>query len=269
MIMTKGAMLRGYLRSDARRAFGGSGFWICILVTALVQWNTIGTEFSYDEAQLTSAVHLFRLSAEVGTMQWLMPCVAAMAYSTAFFGEWNSRYCRMTLIRGNETCYAISKLIVCAGAAFLAVFLGMLLFVGALSVFCPFSQASDAQWLPCSFGNWLNEGKPQLMVFAQCVVRGMGAALWAVAALAVSALFPNRFVILLFPILLYYAWEHADGWIWANFNGFITLRYLELSNTKLMSPARAFLRAILTFGTFTLLWAVAFRAGLRWRLRNG
>ena len=269
MVTRKSAILRGYLISDIHRVLGGGGFWLCIAITVIAQWITIGNEFSMEDAQLTSVVYLFRFSAEIGSLQWLMPCVAAIAYSTAFYGEWHTRYCTMTLIRGNETHYALSKLIVCAGAAFFAVLFGMLLFVGSLSICFPFAQANDEQWLPCSFGYWLSGGKPLQMILAQCLVRGMGAALWAVAALAISSLFPNRFVILLFPILLYYMIEHVDGWIWANFKDYITLRYLELSNTKLLAPANAFLRAFATFGSFTLLWAGVFWAGLRWRLRNG
>lgn len=256
--------------SDARRAFMGGGFWLCILLTMLSQLLPISKELGIP----ADVMYYYRLSAETGSMQWLMPCIAAIAYAQAFFTDTHTRFSRMLLLRCSRRVYIFSKLVICQATACCAVMLGMFLFLCYLSIGRTFMEyrnnAVSLQWALSSFGELLTQGRPYLFVFAQITLRGMGAALWATASLAVSAYIPNRFMILLSPVILYYAWEHLDAFIASHFvQGYPGVRYLELGITHFMQPTQALVNSAGVLVPLTLMWSLVFAIGAQRRLCHG
>ena len=262
---------RGFFASDLHRSLFSGGFVLCVLSVFLVQVQPIAADMMLEGA---TVIYLYRLSAETGSMQWIMPCVAAIVYSTSFYVDWHTRYHRMMLTRGERRSYIVSKLIVCQLASFVAVFLGMAVFIGFLCVRFPladYAKGGDViAWAESSFGQLLLDGKPYLFMLAQCLMRGLGAALWGTAALAVSAFIQNRFVILLSPIILYYVWEYIDAYLARTlFPGYRGVRYLELGITNYLSPIDALFHTAGVLILMLAIWSGVFAFGSGRRLQNG
>lgn len=204
--------LKRLLFMDLQRAFFGIRFWaLAAGVTALYFCNTLSESLFMDHFALQDSV-MSAIGIARGTFfTQMMLILAVLAYGTSFCEDWKNRNIRNIIVRSNPVSYAASKMISCAVSAFAVLFVGNLLFV-LLEGILTQSMTGNGADVPAvenlqqlstfdqlkvqhQFGTW---------IVVQAARNALEGTIFAVLSLALSTALTNPFVILTFPIFLYF-----------------------------------------------------------------
>ena len=146
-------------------------------------------------------MYLFRLSCSYGFYVFFFLC-AAIPYAASFLADTENHYLQLLLKQMPPAAYSLSRCLAVAVSGFLAVSAAMGLFLLFLWLQYPF-QTSDA----ISYSGWaslIEDGNPILYLLINVWLTGATGGVFAVLALALSTKVKNSFVVLTFPVLLYY-----------------------------------------------------------------
>lgn len=185
----------GCLRADIKRTVTGAGFYLAFVLTAVIQIQGAAEDLVFSDVDI---LYLFMLSANTGKMQWLMPVVATLAFSSAFFEDIHSKFFRCQLMRVGRKAYLLSKLLICFLSTFLAVAGGVLLYVVFLSTQYPLllQQPCDfEEMILSSAGLLLQYGRIIPYVILSVSFRAVAAAMWAMLGLCISTVAGSRLTI--------------------------------------------------------------------------
>lgn len=150
----------------------------------------------------SNVMYLFRLSCSYGFYVFFFLC-AAVPYAASFLADTENHYLQLVLKQVPPAAYSLSRCLAAAISGFLAVSAAMGLFLLFLCLQYPF-RTSDY----ISYSGWaglIEAGKPVLYLLLSVWLTGATGGVFAVLALALSTGVKNSFVVLSFPVLLYYA----------------------------------------------------------------
>lgn len=184
------------LRIDLFRSVCSPRFLIAVLCYALFLCINLPKE-----TWPSNVMYLFRLSCSYGFYVFFFLC-AAIPYAASFLADTENHYLQLLLKQMPPATYSLSRCLAVAVSGFLAVSAAMGLFLLFLWLQYPF-QTSDA----ISYSGWaslIEDGNPILYLLINVWLTGATGGVFAVLALALSTKVKNSFVVLSFPVLLYY-----------------------------------------------------------------
>lgn len=204
--------LKRLLLMDLQRAFSGIRFWaLAAGVAALYFCNTLAESIFMDHFMLQESV-MAAISISRGTFfTQMMLILATLAYGDSFCEDWKNRNIRNVIVRSNPAAYAVSKMISCAVSAFAVLFVGNLLFVLLEGVLTQnmngdensITAAENLQQLS-AFDQLKVQHKYGIWIGMQAARNALEGTVFATMALTLSAVMTNPFVVLTFPIFLYF-----------------------------------------------------------------
>lgn len=260
----------GMLRSDARRALSGLGFWLCIAFSAFAVLQPIWKEmfvqagFAVDGRDV---IDMFTLSSGMG-MQTIQIVVGAGVYACSFAQDWERRFFRPLLLRSGKAAYIASRVLVLAASTYVAVVLGQMLALLIASYILPFYKPALLHDRNGGI-ELVDAGRPFLYCYFLIHQRATYITLWALLALAVSTLVQNRFVVLFTPMLTYFLFSLLEAvvtWpVWAG--GSLALESIVQggNSTAIAAVGLLYLRA----APLLFLFLAATVAGMERRLKRG
>ena len=184
------------LRIDLFRSVSSPRFLIAVLCYTLFLCINLPKE-----TWPSNVMYLFRLSCSYGFYVFFFLC-AAIPYAASFLADTENHYLQLLLKQMPPATYSLSRCLAVAVSGFLAVSAAMGLFLLFLCLQYPF-QTSDA----ISYSGWaslIEDGNPILYLLINVWLTGATGGVFAVLALALSTTVKNSFVVLSFPVLLYY-----------------------------------------------------------------
>ena len=184
------------LRIDLFRSVSSPRFLIAVLCYTLFLCINLPKE-----TWPSNVMYLFRLSCSYGFYVFFFLC-AAIPYAASFLADTENHYLQLLLKQMPPATYSLSRCLAVAVSGFLAVSAAMGLFLLFLWLQYPF-QTSDA----ISYSGWaslIEDGNPILYLLINVWLTGATGGVFAVLALALSTKVKNSFVVLSFPVLLYY-----------------------------------------------------------------
>lgn len=157
-------------------------------------WNTGIQEY-------TDAIYLYGLALGGGTFVVTTGILPLFPFATSFANEWNNRATSFWIIRSGIRQYAVSKILASAVSGFLTTTIGMIIFICLLRFRIPLLIESS---IDNAYESLLREELPVYYLFFHITHISLTAALFAIIALWVSTYFPNKFVALAAPLVLYF-----------------------------------------------------------------
>lgn len=189
------------LRADFRRVFSSFGLYATILCTFLVFLLSVSEEIQLVAgSEGASVCYFFNAVNSFNSLADIMLIVATLPFALSFCEDWKNKYYRALLIRSNISSYCWARALVCFIATFLAVFLGLMLFIGVLSIWFPIAVAGDGEY--GIFRVFIQNGQPIFYLIFLCVIRGFASAFWSIVSLTFSAYIANVFVALTAPLIV-------------------------------------------------------------------
>ena len=198
--------LRRALKVDLHRAVFSRTFLLTVLL--LMGWLFFNLLF-YTENVWTRVDIVTQLnSATSGAfgLAELLLAIATVPYAWSYLQDRNSGFEAQALQRVGFRAYGFSKILSVGLSAFLAAITSIALFLGILYArgldVLPSHPLSESGYFLI-----IPNGGVFLYYLVHAVVTGLGAAMAAVVALAVSTMVPNVYVALMSPLLWYYIYQ--------------------------------------------------------------
>ena len=211
-------MTKRVLAMDIRKAICSKGFALTAILVLLL--------YMLDGAEMLAGggcdvLSLYMLISTIGSLHWLVPCVGVLAYGASYISERESHVTKYIQLRCGCLRYSISKIISCFLSAALATSLGIYAFLGiACAAGMPFAQAqfltsyvSSADSI--SLFSLIRDGHYLPFVILRVSLTGATAGFWAVFGLAVSAVWPSKYIALAAPAFVAYFKDNIYAWIGA------------------------------------------------------
>lgn len=184
--------------TELRQALFSIRFLLCTCsVTLIMLFPILGT----DTQIYTSVVYLYGLALGGSTYVLLVGILPLFPFATSFATEWNNRAISFWIIRTGVKNYTVSKLITNAFVGFLTTAIGMILFTLILRIKFPFfvDMHSDNAYVPLLYMDM-----PISYLFFHITHVSLTSILFATIALWISTYFPNKFITLAAPLVLYF-----------------------------------------------------------------
>ena len=189
------------LRVDFRRVFSSFGFYATVLCKFLVFLLSASEEIQLVAgSEGASVYYFFNAVNSFNSLADIMLIVATLPFALSFCEDWQNKYYRSLLIRSNISSYCWARALVCFLTTFLAIFLGMMVFIGVLSIWFPITAPGDGEF--DIFKVFALNGKPMVSLTFFCVIRGFASAFWSIVSLTFSAYIANVFVALTAPLIV-------------------------------------------------------------------
>lgn len=199
-----------YLKMDLYRAFFSWKCPLCILTVALCfYWGGKSNTVSY----IPEGVLEMLSKAFFGGMTWLalVPCV--FVYGDCLCEDYERKFFRTAIQRGNSKAYLNSKFVCCFLSAYTTMCLGFLLSCFFAGLFQPFFTSEYTYDCLCQtlFGSLLRDGNGVLYEIAIGLLYSLQAGILAVASMALSMWYPNRLLVYAMPVFLFYVIDALTG----------------------------------------------------------
>lgn len=129
-----------------------------------------------------------------------------LVYSTMFCEEYNSGYIKQIVLRIGGRRYLLSRILATAvsGAATLGVSM-FLLSAFLLAIGVPSTKENAYMFKSLIWGPYVDIAGGALVLLAKTVLASLFGAVWALVALWISTIMPNRYVTLIAPFAIYQA----------------------------------------------------------------
>lgn len=201
------------------------------------------------QAAVADVVYHLEIFFGLDAYRKIIAVMSALPFAANFAEEWKSSVTASCVTRKNVAKYACSNVAFCWVSSFLAVFLGMMLFVGVYTIFLPLYEFDpNPKFTP--YGIFLDMEMPLLYVLARIAVFSASCAMWSVMGMLLSAFFPNKYIAICSPFVASYAIER----ITMQFPNALDLHQISLS--YLDSKANPPLSFLYSIGIFALISAV-------------
>lgn len=136
----------------------------------------------------------------------IIAVMSALPFAANFAEEWNSSVTANCITRKNVGKYAGTNVVFCWITSFLAVFLGMMIFVEIYTFILPLYKPNPNPKVT-PYGIFLDSGMPIIYVLARVAVFAASCAMWSVMGMALSAFFPNKYIAICSPFVASYVIE--------------------------------------------------------------
>ncbi len=200
----------------------------------------------------------------IGIYRKAMTVFAALPFAANFADEWTNGVSVSCVSRRGVKRYAAANFLFCAVSAWLTVFLGMMVFCGLYSLVVPFYEP-DGNPHGSLFGWLLDEGRGEIYLTLRILVFSVSCAMWAAMGMALSALFPNRYVAVSAPFVASYVVERVT----IQFPDRLNLWYLSISAVSFESDLLGLLYCVGMFLAISAACGIVFGYLVRRRVQNG
>lgn len=197
----------------------------------------------------------------------LIVIFAALPGVTGFYDDWKHQYIKNIVLRTGKRTYIISKMIVCVTSSFIVVFIGILLFLGALIIAgVDYSGihriGSLDEVMP--YGTLLYE-QPFLYVCSIVSIYAASMSVWVAGGLMISAYIPNSFVAVCSPLIFSYLLEEITAFFPPCVNIYLLAKGSDILGKNAVC---SYLYTIFIFGLLILGAGYIFGKRVRRRLGN-
>lgn len=197
--------MKGYLKMDVKRAvLSMRWIWAVIGVCAVLQLSLPETRGNAD------VLYLFQIafSSELLTLNFVF---GTFTYATSICEDFERKYIRLEIHRGDIWHYVISKTLICFAASVVTTALGVMLFI-ILNHFRypfkgPFLTTQNTFELLANyggFGNLLQQGRFYAYFLLSGIQFGLLSGALSVCAMFFSLFFKNKIMIYALPSIIYY-----------------------------------------------------------------
>lgn len=206
---------RRAITMDFRQMLSAPGFYAAVagvvLLCFLCSWEYLRTGPVVNSSVGYDVIYFFELLVNLSMFKKVLVMLAAIPFTASFCSDWNCQYIRPVVVRSGVRKYAWSKVLVCAVSSFAAIFVGMLLYAGLLSIQLNLPLYSKNPINPPAppYGSLLGS-VPLLYLMIILAIFSLAAALWCVVGLMMSAFIPNRFVAIATPLIASYLLEELS-----------------------------------------------------------
>lgn len=189
---------------ELKRMLCSPALWLTVVAEAA--WMFLSTMIVTFNGGIDSVIYgtFFALDLNSGYMV-LLCLLPIFPYALAYVREWNERATPFWMIRTGVRPYMVAKLIATAASAFLAVFLGILLYACIQRLFLPWGDAAQ------NVGIQYDGDSVAACLLLTASHKGVSAMLVAVCALWVSLYVSNVYAALIGPNVLYWVALRLDG----------------------------------------------------------
>lgn len=189
-------------------------------ITALCFTHFLRDRFGYDSVSYHMQIFL-----NLAQYRNCLILLSALPFAANFADEWNSGVVKECIVRKSVKKYAVHNLLFCWFSAFIAVFLGLWLFMCIDSLFVPWS---DINLNPSYtiFEEYLRNGQGEIWLFFASIIYASSCACWSVMGMLLSVFLPNKYVAICMPLIACYfilrITRMAPNWV--------NLHHISLSN---------------------------------------
>lgn len=197
------------MKEDMKRSIFNLRMLLVIVAVFLVQFRPFiqyGVFYSQTESDY---LYLLTLPSSLSGLAPFAVLIPVIPYATSFSDEYNSGYFRLALIRSKRNKYCFSKVLstfLSGGIAMLVPFLLITLLIIAIGV--PTTQAvsfSEDYYINTIWSQYMYSCGGAWVLLGRLILAFLFGAVWALVGLAISAIIPNRYIILLGPFVIYQA----------------------------------------------------------------
>lgn len=184
---------------ELKRMLCSPALWLTVLAEAA--WMFLSTMMVTLNGSIDSVVYGAFLAIDLNSGYMILLCILPIfPYALTYVKEWNERATSFRIIRTGVCSYMVTKLIATAVAGFLAVFLGILLYVAIQRIFLPWGALNQNLGIP------YGEGVQSVLLYFLLVASHKGASgmLVAVCALWISGYISNVYAAVIGPSVLYW-----------------------------------------------------------------
>lgn len=240
-------------------------------VTALCCTNFLDHSAIYSHADV---VYNAEILLDFGVFRKVAAVFGAFGFTANFADEWTSGVTIGCVIKKGVRRYAVVNLLFCWFTALLTVFLGMMIFMGALSLFIPVYLPSSNPLGLTVFDIFLQNGQAWIYLTLRILVFSSSCALWAVMGMLLSVFLPNKFAAVCAPFVISYGAEQLSYMLPTDLNVFfmsLSRVGFEGSPFPRVSVETALLGLLCCMGVFVLVSVVCglvFYVFVRKRVQN-
>ena len=190
----------------------------------------LGLEVTKEGENYANTLNAMRGMRLLNGTVFILPILAMLPLGLSYCDDWVTGYSRFYVLRSQRKAYLLGKLAAALIASFCLVFLLSLISAGILSLIYPaFNSQYDKEIIdqvysvpamggsqarvPAMLYNWIYLGLwsgPVIFVI-DSFLAGLSAAMYCAFGLAVSALFPNRYVAFAAPFVFTYIANIGSG----------------------------------------------------------
>lgn len=253
-------MLRGYLYKLIRSPLTYAGI---LGVFAVCLANTRGMNIN----EYTTVIQRIDLFLDLDAFRKLTVIFAAVPFTANFADEWKNGVTVSCVSRKGVKSYAFSNVLLCAATAFLALFVGISLYMLTASFFSDFDRPAvndiniETGYPYCEL---LNNGPRFLYPIIRVFIFSLSGAMWCVMGLMLSALVPNKYVAVCSPVVASYVVERITMQLPVRLN----LYSLSMSVPLVINSTVTFIYTVMMFTVISAACGWVFYRVLRKRVQN-
>ena len=251
-------MIRGYLYKLARSPLTYIGV---LGVFAVCLANLRGLLITPD----TTVMDRIDLFIDLDAFRKLTVIFAAVPFTANFADEWKNRVTAYCVTRKGVKKYAASNVLLCAVTSFLALFLGILLYMLVMSFFVDFDTpgkyVGDTGYPYCELYTY---GPRWLYPIIRVFIFSVSGSMWCVMGLMLSAFVPNKYVAVCSPVVASYVVERITMQLPVKFS----LYSLSVSFPLIYNSVVTFIYTTMFFTVISAVCGFVFYFVLRKRVRN-
>lgn len=170
-------------------------------VTVVMVFSTWALLTQKDEAAYLDVIYLYMMGTGGGSLFLITGILPLFSFATSFASEWEQRATSFWIVRTGIRNYAVSKVVVSALSGFLTTVAGLSLFFLLVRIKLPFFSASSTG---DPYAILLDQQLPMNYLLFNVTHISLTSALFSVIALWVSTYFPNKFVTVSAPLVIYF-----------------------------------------------------------------
>lgn len=248
-----GALLRA-LRVDLSRSVLSRRFLLGVcLMLAWMFANGATNIFIYGFLYGFGIPYTFNaaLTGEFG-LGMILLVIATVPYSTSFLSDRESGFASHAIERVGLTAFTVSRVISVAVSAFLAFVAAAGLFLLGLCLSgAPHTIPGNGEYLGGDYLDLVVQAGPWCYYLVRFTISGLTCAMAAVFSLYISTWIPNGYVVLLSPLIAYYAYGPILGLFYRVFHNVLLARLFSLESILIYQVS--------TNNAFAFLWAVIYQ----------
>ncbi len=250
-------MIRGYLFKISRNPLTYIGF-LGVFAVCLLNLNGLMIN------EHTTVLQRIDLFLDLDAFRKLVTIFAAVPFTANFADEWKHNITASCISRKGIKKYALSNMSFCVITAFLAVFIGIMLYMLLASTFSEFDRPGKYFDDVLPYSELMNMGLRWLYPVIRIFVFSASCAVWCSMGLMLSAIVPNKYIAICSPVVASYVIEQ----MLFQSSKYINLMSLSLSNCRIGSSVTTFLYTMLVFAGITAVCGFLFYYFLRKRVQN-
>lgn len=250
-------MIRGYLYKLARSPFTYIGL-LGVLAVCLTNLRGDGIN------KYTTVMERINMFLDLDAFRKVTVLFAALPFTANFSDEWRSKITTYCVTRKGVKKYAFSNVILCFVTSFVALFLGIMLYMLGASFFSEFDRPDPNIYTRMPYHKLLNDGPRWLYPIVRVFVFSVSGGMWCVMGLMLSALIPNKYVAVCSPVVASYIVERITMQLPPR----LSLYSLSMSVPMVVNSTFTFIYTILIFTGISVVCGWIFYYVLRKRVRN-